>query len=101
VTRGTGLLVATTAALALAAGAVVVGGASVPRERAERGREFQSLVGGLGLGFSLDLSRGEFDFDPRVGAVSWTRLGAVPAGDAFAPAHHLDPPAALRAPKAR
>ena len=77
------------AVLALAVAAVVV--ASIGTRRSDRaaatGREFQRLVGGLGLGPALDLSRCAAAFDPRVGAVCPERVGPIPAGDAFSPDH--------------
>ena len=77
------------AVLALVAGAVVV--ASIGDGRSDRaaatGREFQRLVGGLGLGPALDLSRCMPAFDPRVGAVCPERVGPIPSGDAFSPDH--------------
>ena len=78
-----------TLALALTCGAVAVAscGATRPERSARRSGEFQRLVGGLGLGPALDLSRCAPAFDPRVGATCPERVGAVPAGDAFSPDH--------------
>lgn len=75
------------AALALCAAAVTTLGARRSDREASASREFQRLVGGLGLGPALDLSRCAPAFDPRVGAVCQERVGPIPAGDAFSPDH--------------
>ena len=46
-------------------------------------RSFQELVGGLGFGPALDLSRCEFSFDPRLCPGCPADLGPVPAGRCF------------------
>lgn len=74
-------------ALACGAGAVALCGATRPVRSARRSDEFQRIVGGLGLGPALDLSRCAPAFDPRVGTTCPERVGAVPAGDAFSPDH--------------
>ena len=51
------------------------------------GRDFQRLVGGLGFGPALDLSRCDFTFDPRVGNVCPGNLGPIPSGRVFCPEH--------------
>jgi hypothetical protein len=77
------------AVLALVAGAAAaVASSSGPSPgEVERGREFQRLVGGLGLGPTLDLSRCDADFDRRVGPECPDRHGAIPGGDVFCPHH--------------
>lgn len=73
--------------LALAAGAVTVVGSRTgrPARGAERSRDFQRLVLGLGLGPATDLLRDESAFDPRVGSARPARFHPIPAGDAFCP----------------
>jgi hypothetical protein len=55
--------------------------------REARAREFQSLVGGLGFGSALELSRCATSFDPRVCPGCPQDGGPVPAGAAFCPYH--------------
>lgn len=55
--------------------------------RAERSREFQQLVGGLGFGPVADLSQCAFSFDPRLCPGCPQQYGPVPAGAIFCPYH--------------
>jgi hypothetical protein len=55
--------------------------------RAQPALEFHSLVGGLGFGPALDLSRCTNSFDPRLGAICSQEFGHVPAGREFCPHH--------------
>ena len=73
--------------LALGALAVTTLGSHRSARSASASRDFQRLVGGLGLGPSLDLSRCAPAFDPRVGATCPERVGPIPAGDAFSAEH--------------
>jgi hypothetical protein len=54
------------------------------------GRGFPELVGGLGLGAAVDLSRCAAQFDPRVEPRCSHRFGPVPGGSLFCPAHAGD-----------
>jgi hypothetical protein len=70
----------------LLAGAVLVkeGTASDPGRGSE---EFQQLVGGLGFGPALDLSRCPMAFDPRLGSTCEEDSGSIPCGNPFCPQH--------------
>jgi hypothetical protein len=85
--RGSGVLLAGIGALALAAGAMLAIGARHSAAEAGRGRAFQGLVGGLGFGPALDLSRCAFSFDPRLCPACSQEVGPVPGGKAFCPHH--------------
>jgi hypothetical protein len=74
-------------ALAFGAAGAVASSASRRPEDAARSRRFQEAVGGLGLGPTVDLSRCEADFDPRVGHVCPGRHEPTPAGGAYCPHH--------------
>lgn len=74
-------------ALAGGAGFVVTHGASRPERATAASRDFQRLVGGLGLGPALDLARCAPAFDPRVGATCPERVGPIPGGDVFSLDH--------------
>jgi hypothetical protein len=54
---------------------------------AAREQEFQQLVGGLGFGPAVDLSRCPASFDPRLGHHCPEDVGRVPAGGYFCPHH--------------
>ncbi|MBI3461969.1 MAG: hypothetical protein HY000_02775 [Planctomycetes bacterium] len=56
-------------------------------ERALRTESFQHLVGGLGLGPSLDGSRCWLSMDPRIEAVCHRNLWPNPGGGWFCPEH--------------
>ena len=49
--------------------------------------EFQRLVGGLGFGPAVDLSRCEFSFDPRLCPDCPQQHGPSPGGVYFCPQH--------------
>jgi hypothetical protein len=91
--RAPRLLLATTIALAAAAGWVVADGGRAPG-RAAASREFQSLVGGLGLGPALDLSECGHAFDPRLAATCARGTAPVVGGATRCPHHggFLPPP---------
>lgn len=84
---GETMLLVVVSALALGAVAVTTLGSRRSERSATASREFQRLVGGLGLGPVLDLSRCTPAFDPRVGATCPERVGPIPAGDAFSSSH--------------
>jgi hypothetical protein len=77
------------AAALLVAGAVAVVAASAPRRAPAEaaGADLQRLVGGIGAGTALDLSRCAFGFDPRVGTVCDGRHELLPGGGALCPRH--------------
>jgi len=52
-----------------------------------RRREFQALVGGLGFGPALDISRCPNSFDPRLEPSCPQDCGPVPCGRIFCPFH--------------
>ena len=56
------LIVASTAAASL----VVAADLHTDTRRQEAGREFQAMLGGLGMGCHADLSRCSWQFDPRL-----------------------------------
>lgn len=61
---------------------------SLPRRGDDAaGDEFQSLVGGLGLGSSVDLSDCSFSFDPRLEPACSQVVGPIPAGFFLCPRH--------------
>ncbi len=85
--RGPALLLAAAVALPVAASVVLLASrASQPAQAAEA-IEFQGLVGGLGLGAAVDLSRCAASFDPRDGSACSHRHEPVPLGSFFCPAH--------------
>jgi hypothetical protein len=82
---GPALLLAAVVALPAAAGGVLL--ASGAPRAAAGAEEFQRLVGGLGLGAAVDLSRCAASFDPRDGNACSHRHDPVPLGSLFCPAH--------------
>ncbi|MFI5403308.1 MAG: hypothetical protein ACHQ1G_10250 [Planctomycetota bacterium] len=81
--RAPALLLATTLAVALFA-AVLLATAAPSTEGSE---DFQRLVGGLGLGPAVDLSRCPAEFDPRVDAGCALGGEPLPASTLFCPVH--------------
>jgi len=81
------MLLMAIAALAIAAIAVIVVDASPERADQKRSGEFQRLVGGLGFGPSLDLSRCAFSFDPRIESDCHWNTSPIPGGYCFCPQH--------------
>jgi hypothetical protein len=73
--------------LTIGAGAIVVIDNLGPGPEEARAREFQQLVGGLGLGPAVDLGRCPFSFDPRVSHRCPQDLGPIPGGGCFCPRH--------------
>jgi hypothetical protein len=81
------LLLTAVLALACGAAAVLVADAAARSGRERKSEEFQRLVGGLGFGPALDLSRCAFGFDPRVCGRCPEETGPIPAGAYFCPHH--------------
>jgi hypothetical protein len=77
--------------LAIILGLTCAAGAIVLLESADRhageGADFQRLVGGLGFGPALDLSRCANSFDPRLCPHCPGDTGPVPGGGRFCPEH--------------
>jgi hypothetical protein len=73
--------------LVIAAGAVLVSDYLSAGRREETTKEFQHLVGGLGFGPAVDLSRCAFSFDPRLCTSCQENLGPIPGGVFFCPHH--------------
>jgi hypothetical protein len=53
------------------------------------GREFQSAVGGLGMGCQIDLSRCSWQFDPRLSHEENPGLNSVPCLSELSPWHSM------------
>src|SRR5262245_11811005 len=81
------LLFAGVVGLALAAGVVLVLSRRPSASEAARARALQELVGGLGFGPALDLSRCAFSVDPRLCPACSQEVGLVPGGKALCPHH--------------
>jgi hypothetical protein len=81
------LLAALIVLLAGAAGLLVATDALAWTEQERRSEEFQRLVGGLGLGPAVDLSRCGFSFDPRLCPDCPLNHSPVPGGVYFCPQH--------------
>jgi hypothetical protein len=56
-------------------------------DRRQRPEELQRLIGGLGVGPAVDLSRCPFSFDPRLCPDCPLNHGPVPGGACFCPQH--------------
>jgi hypothetical protein len=69
--------------LVVATALVLIQEASSQPQRTERSEAFQRLVGGLGFGPSLDLTRGEFGFDPRLADHDADDEGPLPGGNRY------------------
>lgn len=68
--------------------AVIVAHETLFRHEPGHDREaFQSLVGGLGFGSSVDLSRCGFGFDPRLEPACSHMYGPIPAGSFLCSQH--------------
>jgi hypothetical protein len=81
------LLLAAILALALVAIVFIAWDTCVTNQHAERGREFQRLVRGLGLGPAVTLSPCEFSFDARVFPDWRTAHHPIACGEFFCPGH--------------
>ena len=77
------LLLALAVVLPAAAGALLLSASPA----AGNDEAFQRLVGGLGLGPAVDLSRCAGGFDPRVETSCTFRHEPVPCGSLFCPSH--------------
>jgi len=74
-------------ALAVALPAAVAVLLLAPARPADNG--FQRLVGGIGLGPAVDLTRCAGEFDPRVEPSCSHRFDPLPCGSLFCPVHAL------------
>jgi hypothetical protein len=81
------LLALSIALLAGTAGLLIASDSLVSTRRDRRSEEFQRLVGGLGLGPAIDLSRCGFSFDPRLCPDCPLNHEPVPGGVYFCPHH--------------
>jgi hypothetical protein len=81
------MLLGSIVGLALAAIAVLLCDLRYQTRQADRSREFQRLVCGLGLGPATDLSQCEFSFDPRLEPTCGADCGPIPGGVYFCPQH--------------
>lgn len=75
------------AALASTAIGLVIQDEIHQRRAATKNKEFQGLVGGLGLGPAIDLSDCAYTFDPRFCPACQENSGPIPAGAQFCPRH--------------
>ncbi len=73
--------------LSVAAGAILVAESRRNPVASRQSREFQQMVGGLGFGPAIDLSRCTLAFDPRLGPVCDSQLGPIPGGGFVCPYH--------------
>ena len=73
--------------LSVAAGAVVLAESRRNPVAVDRSREFQQMLGGLGFGPAIDLSRCTLAFDPRIGPVCESQLSPIPGGGFVCPHH--------------
>jgi hypothetical protein len=80
------LLVGALGLVALAA-VLLVSATGAGSESVARGREFQRMTGGLGLGASLDLAGCGYGFDPRLFPACARRHDLLPCADAFCARH--------------
>jgi hypothetical protein len=85
--KGPVLLLALIGTLAGAAGVLLGVEDRLQRRQAGGAEEFQRLVGGLGFGPAVDLSRCAFSFDPRLCGSCPEDGGPIPAGAYFCPRH--------------
>jgi hypothetical protein len=81
------LAAALIALLAGSAGVLIATDGLASAEHDRRSEEFQHLVGGLGLGPAVDLSRCGFSFDPRLCPDCPLNHEPVPGGVYFCPQH--------------
>lgn|SRR5262245_30540473 len=84
--RGTVLLAVILAVTCAAVLIMALAGQSGARHP-EHARSFHRLVGGLGFGPAVDLSRCEFSFDPRLCPACSRDDGPIPGGMFFCPYH--------------
>ncbi|HVX09693.1 MAG TPA: hypothetical protein VHC22_00690 [Pirellulales bacterium] len=82
-----GLILGLIGCLSAAAFLVVATGSSQTYRREPMGRDFQSAVGGLGLGCQIDPSRCAWQFDPRIGDDEEPGLDSIPCLSELSPWH--------------
>lgn len=73
--------------LSAAASAIVLAESRRNPVAAGRSREFQQMLGGLGFGPAIDLSRCTLAFDPRLGPMCESQFGPIPGGGFVCPHH--------------
>ncbi len=81
------LILASLIGLTAAASAIVLAESRRNPMAAGQSREFQQMLGGLGFGPAIDLSRCTLAFDPRLGPVCESQLGPIPGGGFVCPHH--------------
>src|SRR5262245_1056366 len=85
--RAVNVLLALGFSLAAAAALILIFGSQEQRGQVARTKEFQELVGGLGFGPAVDLSRCPASFDPRLCHACSADLAPIPGGKCFCPQH--------------
>jgi hypothetical protein len=85
--KGACLLVVLLIIVPVAAVVLVIADSIAPPRDHAHAEELQRLVGGLGCGPAVDLSRCAFSFDPRLCATCSLNHGPVPGGVYFCPQH--------------
>jgi len=85
--QGPLLLLLVILTLTLSAGALLALDFWSQSRRQSAAREFQQLVGGLGMGPAVELSRCPFSFDPRLGRRCRDMYHPIPGGRCFCPHH--------------
>jgi len=75
------------AVVVVAAVAAVASDSLRHARRFHRAEQFQTLVGGLGVGPAVDLSHCAYCFDPRHSTGCRENVGELPGGVAFCPYH--------------
>ncbi len=81
--RGPVVLLLFVGILSAAAGSLLAIDSQARSRGDDRGAEFQRLVGGLGGGAELDMSRCIHGFDPRLDGECGQDLGPIPAANPF------------------
>jgi hypothetical protein len=74
-------------ALVAGAAAILIAEGATNSMHAVHAQEFQQLVGGLGFGPAVDLSRCPNSFDPRLGGHCPEEVGPIPGGGCYCPHH--------------
>jgi hypothetical protein len=83
------LLLAVILGMSFAATVAVVVDKKATGSREQAGRQFQRLVGGLGLGCQTDLARSAWQFDPRLTADDDAPLDVLLENDVSNPWHAM------------
>ena len=81
------IVLASLIGLSAAASAIVLAESRRNPLAAGRSREFQQMLGGLGFGPAIDLSRCTLAFDPRLAPVCDSQLGPISGGGFVCPHH--------------